>query len=100
MMAILLVLLALPLVAQTNTCAGIKAWSACDIVFDLESGENAADADLHGEFRSPDHRTYLLNAFRDAERRLIIRVAPTESGAWDYRLTSSLKRLDGQTGQF
>src|SRR5262245_37325756 len=100
MLAILVVLLALPVLAQTNPCAGIKAWSACDIIFDLESGEDAATAELHGEFRSPDHRTYLLNAFRDGERRLVIRVAPTEAGAWDYRLTSSLKRFDGQAGQF
>src|SRR6476659_6602308 len=99
MLAILSILLALPLLAQTNTCSSVKAWSACEIVFDLEAGENAANAELRGEFRSPGHKTYLLNAFRDGERRLVIRVAPTEPGPWDYLLTSSLKRLDGQMGQ-
>ena len=96
----LLLVLAWPMAAQTNSCAGVKAFAACEIVFDLETGENAADVDLHGEFRSPSHTTYLLNAFRDGERRLAIRLAPTEAGAWDYRLTSSIKRLDGATGQF
>ena len=73
------------------------AWSACDLTFDLLPQENPAQAELRAEFRSPRHKTYLLRAFVDG-RKLVIRYAPTESGAWDYRLTSNLKRLDGQTG--
>ncbi len=73
------------------------AWSACDLTFDLLPQENPAQAELRAEFRSPRHKTYLLRAFVDG-RKLVIRYAPTEAGAWDYRLTSSLPRLNGQTG--
>jgi hypothetical protein len=55
---------------------------------------------LRAEFRSPHHRTYLMYAFRDGERRYVIRVAPTEAGMWEYRLTSSLARFDGKQGTF
>ena len=41
-----------------------------------------------------------MYAFQDGDRRFVIRFSPTEAGAWDYRLTSSLPRLDGKTGQF
>jgi hypothetical protein len=56
--------------------------------------------DLRAEFRSPRHRTYLMYAFQDGDRRFVIRFAPTEAGVWDYRLTSALPRLEGKTGQF
>jgi hypothetical protein len=77
-----------------NAC---PAWSACDLTFDLQPQENPTQAELRAEFRSPRHKTYLLRAFADG-RKLVIRYAPTEPGAWDYRLTSNLPRLDGQTG--
>jgi hypothetical protein len=88
-----LLLASTPLFAQ-NAC---PAWSACDLTFDLLPQENPAQAELRAEFRSPRHKTYLLRAFADG-RKLVIRYAPTEAGAWDYRLTSNLPRLDGQTG--
>jgi hypothetical protein len=78
-------------------CAAIPAWSACDLVFDLTPQDVSAQAELRAEFRSPRHKTYLLPAFLDG-RKLVIRFAPTEAGAWDYRLTSGLPRLDGQVG--
>ena len=53
---------------------------------------------LQGEFRSPK-RTLLIPAFQEDDRRYVLRFAPTEPGEWDYRLTSSLKRLDGQLGK-
>src|SRR5271155_4824621 len=87
------------LTAQT-TCPPTPAWSICDLVFDLEPGDQAADFQLRAEFRSPHHRTYLMPAFRDGERRFIVRVAPTEGGTWQYRLTSNLPRFDGKEGQF
>jgi len=99
MLALLLLMACASLVAQ-STCATIPAWSACDFVFDLEAGENPAQAELHIEFRSPRHRTFLMRAFRDGDRRLVIRFSPTEAGAWDYRITSSLPRLEGKLGQF
>jgi len=91
------VLFAWPVWAQLPTCT-VPAWSACDLAFDLEAGENPAAVQLHGEFRSPK-RTLLINAFRDGDRRYVLRFAPTETGEWVYRLTSSIKRLDGQLGK-
>ena len=86
-----------PAWAQLPTCT-VPAWSACDLAFDLEAGENPAAVQLHGEFRSAK-RTLLIQAFRDGDRRYVLRFSPTESGEWNYRLTSSLKRLDGQLGK-
>jgi len=91
------ILLAVPVWAQLPTCT-VPAWSSCDLAFDLEAGENPAAVELHGEFRSPK-RTVLIRAFKDGDRRYVLRFAPTESGPWDYKLTSSLKRLDGQLGR-
>ncbi len=90
--------LAAPIFAQP-TCS-VPAWSSCDLAFDLEGNENAATAELHAEFRSPRHRTYIMNAFRDSDRRLMIRFTPTESGQWTYKITSNLARLDGKEVQF
>src|SRR5512143_866025 len=88
---------AVPAWAQLPTC-NVPAWSSCDLDFDLAAGENPAAVELHGEFRS-DKRTLLIHAFRDGDRRYVLRFAPTEPGDWAYRLTSSLKRLDGQLGK-
>jgi len=72
------------------------AWSPCDLVFDLDGSEKPEGVELRAEFRSPHHRTYLMRAFRDGDRRFVIRFSPTEAGSWDYRVTSSLPRLDGK----
>jgi len=92
------VLLAIRLCGQS--CASTPAWSPCDLVFDLQPNENAAPAQLHIEFRSPQYKTYLINAFRDGDRRLVVRFSPTEAGSWTYRVSSSLPRLDGQEASF
>ncbi len=92
-----------PTTSLTDTragCASTPAWSTCDLVFDLEPNESPANIQLRAEFRSPHHRTYMMYAFRDSDRRFVIRVAPTEAGTWEYRLTSSLARLEGKEGQF
>ncbi len=83
--------------AQPAGCAAARAWSACDLAFELAPQENPERAELRAEFRSPRFKTYLLRAFLD-DRKLIIRFAPTEAGNWVYRLTSNLPRLDGQAG--
>lgn len=85
--------------AQSAGCSGTPAWSSCDLAFDLTPGENPDNFELRAEFRSP-RRTYLMSAFRDGDRHYTIRFAPTEAGNWDYRLTSNLARLNGQTGSF
>ena len=92
-----------PTTSLTDTragCSSTPAWSTCDLIFDLEPNESPANVQLRAEFRSPHHRTYMMYAFRDGDRRFIIRVAPTEAGNWEYRLTSSLARLEGKEGQF
>src|SRR6266853_2284328 len=109
MLALLWVILAaLPVLAQPGLaqpgltqpgCPSTPTWTVCDLIFDLTPQENPAQAELRAEFRSPRHRTYLLRAFREGDRRLVIRFTPTEAGAWEYRLTSNLARLDGQMGQ-
>jgi len=93
----LALVLVIPAWAQMPTCS-VPTWSACDLAFDLEAGENPATVQLHGEFRSAK-RTLLLQAFRDGDRRFVLRFAPTEPGEWAYRLTSNIKRLDGQLGK-
>jgi hypothetical protein len=94
-----ILLAAAPLFAQP-TCPAAQAWSPCDLAFDLEPVENPAQVDLRAEFRSPHHRTYPMYAFRDSDRRFVIRFSPTEEGDWEYRITSSLARLDGKLGHF
>jgi hypothetical protein len=86
-------LLAAPLGAQGISCNGTPMWSTCELTFEMDSG------DLRGEFRSPEHKTYLLRAFRDAPGKYVIRWAPTEAGEWDYRLSSSDPKFDGQLGK-
>ena len=81
-------------------CNSTPAWSACELAFDLQAGEDATQVELRAEFRSPHHRTYLMRAFHDSDRRLLIRFSPTEAGPWTYRLTSSLPRFDGQELSF
>jgi len=89
---------AAPIARAQQGCASVPAWSSCDLAFDLTPQDNLAQASLRGEFRSPRHRTYLLDAFRDGNR-LVFRFAPTEAGMWDYKLTSNVARWNDQIGQ-
>src|SRR5271169_3190352 len=72
-----------------SPCPGAVVYSPCDIVFELEDSESSThpnpyvSVDIHAEFRSPRHRTYLLPAFWDGGRKMVIRFAPTEPGDWD-----------------
>jgi hypothetical protein len=85
---------------RAEGCNSTPAWSPCELAFDLQPGEDASKIELHAEFRSPRHRTYLMRAFHDNAQRLLIRFSPTEPGPWTYRLTSSLPRFDGQELSF
>lgn len=53
---------------------------------------------LYAEVKSPRFKTFLLHAFQETGNRFLIRFAPTEPGEWTWRLTSGIKRFDGQTG--
>jgi hypothetical protein len=76
------------------------------MAFELNDTEAAAHphpyltVELHAEFRSPHFRTYLMPAFWDGGRRMLIRFSPTEPGDWIYRVTSNIARLEGQQGTF
>jgi len=91
--------------AQT-VCGPTLTYSPCDIMFEMTEAEAQAHPnpyltiELHGEFRSPSHRTYLMPAFWNGARTLVIRVAPTEPGAWDFRLTSNIERFNAKMGSF
>lgn len=95
-----LALVCVPLFAQLPSCPGATMWTTCDLAFDLESNENPSQTKLQAEFRSPRHRTYLLHAFQDGPRRLVIRFSPTEAGDWEFRLTSNVQRWNDQEGKF
>lgn len=100
----LVLLCATGLFGQTP-CASTAVYSPCEIVFELNEAEAAAhpnpylSVDVHAEFRSPKHRTYLLPAFWDGGRRMVIRFSPTEAGDWDYRVSSNLPRFEGGAGK-
>jgi hypothetical protein len=72
----------------------------------MNQGESAANpnpyvsVELKGEFRSPNHKTYLMPGFWDGGSKLVIRFTPVEAGAWDFRITSNIQRFNDQTGSF
>jgi len=87
-------------------CQGALAYSPCDLPFELSGDQAAAHpnpyltVELRAEFRSPRYRTFLMPAFWDGGRRLVLRFAPTEPGPWTYRVTSNIPGWNGKTGQF
>ncbi len=83
-----------------SVCTGARAWFPCDVTFDLNASEDPSHVELRAEFRSPHHHTYMMPAFRDGDRRFVIRFSPTEDGSWIYRITSNLPRLDGKEVSF
>ncbi len=78
----------------------------CELTFAVQSGDLAQnvstykDEVLTVEFRSPKATTYLIHQFADNRQSLRIRFTPTEAGAWTYKVTSSIARLDNQEGHF
>ncbi len=89
-----------------SPCANTPAFSACEIAFELTDAEAAqhpnpyATVNLQAEFRSPRFKTYLMPAYWDGGRRMVIRFAPTEAGEWIYRLSGNLESWSGKTGTF
>lgn len=90
-------------VAQTP-CAKPVTYATCDIALELTADEMAAHSNpyltltLYAELKSPKFKTFLLPAFQDRANRFLIRFTPTDPGTWEWRLTSGLKRFDGQKG--
>src|SRR5215468_7742190 len=87
-------------------CEGTPAYSPCEFTFDLSAADLSANPNpyvsvqLQAEFRSPHFKTYLMPAYWDGGRKMILRFTPTESGEWIYRITSSLSGMDGKQGTF
>ncbi|HYW45783.1 MAG TPA: DUF5060 domain-containing protein [Bryobacteraceae bacterium] len=97
----------LPLLLRAQSpCDNTPAYSTCELVFDLDEKDAAANpvpyatADLQVEFRSPRRRTLSMPAYWDGGRRLVVRFAPTEAGAWDYHITSNLAGWNDKTATF
>lgn len=92
-----------PVLAQ-QVCPPTPIYSPCEIVFELNDQEASAhpnpylSVDLKAELRSPKKRTILTTAFWDGGRKMVIRLAPHDPGAWDFRITSNLARFDGKLG--
>ncbi len=101
----LLLVASIPAFAQT-LCEGTPAYTPCEFVFELSAADVAAhpnpytSVQLQAEFRSPHFKTYLMPAFWDGARKMILRFTPTESGQWLYRIASNLSALDGKEGSF
>lgn len=97
-------LLPVSVLAQT-VCPPTPAYSPCEVVFEMSEDEARgnpnpyASVTLEVEFRSPRYRTYKLPGFWDGGNRIVVRFAPTEAGAWDFRVSSNLARFDGKTGR-
>ena len=99
--AVLAALACATLRLAAQPCANIPTYSPCDMPFELNDNEAAAHPHpyvsvvLHAEFRSPHFKTFLMPAFWDGGKRMVIRFAPTEPGEWIYRITSNIARYEG-----
>ena len=82
-------------------CDGTPAYKPCELTFEVSAAANPyTSVQLEAEFKSPKFKTFLMPAFWAGGNRMIVRFTPTESGQWDYRLTSSVSALSGKTGSF
>lgn len=98
-------LTAIPAFAQAP-CEGTPAYTSCEFNFELSAGDLSthpnpyATVELKAEFRSPRFKTYLMPAFWDGGRKMIIRFTPTEAGQWIYKTTSNIPAFDAKEGSF
>jgi Domain of unknown function (DUF5060)/Protein of unknown function (DUF4038) len=106
-----LALASLAIRAQTpapsaSPCSGIPSYSTCELVFELSDADAAkhsnpyATVELSVNFRSPRQHSYVLPAFWDGGRRIVVRFSPIEAGEWAYLASSNIAAWDGQKGLF
>jgi Domain of unknown function (DUF5060)/Protein of unknown function (DUF4038)/Putative collagen-binding domain of a collagenase len=95
------------LLLAAQTCAPAPStYTPCEIAYELNDAEAAAHPNpyvsvrLHVEFRSPRYRTFLMPAFWDGGRRMVVRFSPTDAGEWTFRVSSNIQRFEGQLGKF
>ncbi len=110
MIARLIVLLAGGLLATAaraqSGCTSLPVYSRCELQFELNAAERQShlnpylSATLQVEFRSPRHRTQLMPAFFNGDGRLVVRFAPMDAGDWEFKVSSNVRRFDGQQGKF
>lgn len=99
--ALLLALAASMLLSGQPACPPTPVYSPCDLVLELNAGEQAAHpnpyatVELYAEFRSPGIETYRLPMFWDGGGRFVARFAPTEPGKWFVRFSGNIARFDG-----
>jgi len=78
-----------------------RTFYPCEFSFNFDGTSPAfRDEILTMEFRSPSAITYRLRAFRAAKNLLKVRFSPTETGTWTYRVSSTLRQLDGKESTF
>src|SRR5450755_4634815 len=109
---LMLALLPLLLVAVATAafaeipCEGTPAYSPCEMTFELQPADLASNPNpyktvaLRVEFRSPRFRTFLMPAYWDGGRKMIVRFTPTEAGQWIYKATSNVSSFEGRQGMF
>lgn len=96
-----------PLAAAVPGCSdGARTFLPCELRFTWTGSELPSDVDtyrddtINVEFRSPNHKTYLMRAYASDVHTLSVRFSPTEPGAWTYHVTSPIKRYDDQEQSF
>ncbi|MGC2661631.1 MAG: DUF5060 domain-containing protein [Bryobacteraceae bacterium] len=108
MLATLALLTSLPLFARTlpSCSSSARTFSLCELSFNWNDRELPQglspykDELLNIEFRSPHADTYLIRGFWDGGHTLRVRFSPLQAGTWTYRITSPIKRFDGQEQTF
>ena len=106
--ALYLLLSVIPAYCSVPSSCGqnARAYLPCELSFTLQPNDLPPNSSLYKdealsvEFRSPRSTTYLMHAFADNRQLLRVRFTPTEPGAWTYKVSSSITRLDNQQGTF
>jgi hypothetical protein len=92
--------------APVDCAQGARSFLPCEVSFDWKAGDLPQGVDpyrsetIRVEFRSPNHKTYLMRAFGDGAHTLRVRFSPTEPGQWAYRVTGPIARYNDQEGSF
>jgi hypothetical protein len=105
LLAVLLAASALTVHAQ-KPCAPTPVFSPCEVTLELTPEEAARHpnpyqtVEAQAEFRSPRYKTFLVPAFYDGGRRLVVRFSPDAPGAWTFRLTGNIAEANDKEGTF
>ncbi len=81
---------------------GAKSFLPCELSYPYKQAGISPYREevLSVEFRSPRAITYRLRAFSSGNNTLRVRFTPVEVGTWTYRVSSSIRELDGQESTF